>query len=131
MHVHYFLNSKGLPAAIITVGDTVEFHPAAQTVATYEVEITGENEVCATGYSRNCEEVRNWRSSTREALETFEAELTRRFSMLSEHFWTIFVDQMTQEIEARLRLREEWLTKQREKKELEKPEETNLDTELA
>jgi hypothetical protein len=51
--------------------------------------------------------------------------------MLSEHFWTIFVDQMTQEIEARLRLREEWLTKQREKKELEKPEETNLDTELA
>ena len=116
MHIHYYKNSHGLPAAIITLGEALEFSEASGTIAAYEVEVSDGN-VYSTSYKRSRDEYATWRPSTRDALERMEGGFVRLFPALSPCFWSSFVDGMATEIADRLRLREEWLTKQAEKRE--------------
>ena len=102
MHIRYFLTDRNLPAAIITHGKTLDFHPMLDTIASYEVEVD-RGKLHSTGYIRSRDEVAMWREVSRDVVERREMHLALCFLGTVPKFWTTYVEAMATEIVERLR----------------------------
>ena len=115
MHIHYFLTNQNLPAAILTYGEMLDFDSTLNTITSYEVEMSG-GRLYPTGYMRSRGEVAGWREVSPQDVERREMHLVRCFIGTEPKFWSTYVAAMETEITTRLRLRDEWLNWQKQKK---------------